>query len=78
MVDCHHVSLKLNVLSGHILPSVLPNRQLVGHHDLVVSVGHQEPDGVLQDTLDKLLLTTISSATTAAPWWLFAGMIVLG
>lgn len=55
----------------------VPDRQLIGHHDLVVSVGHQQPDGVLQDALDKLLLATVSTCTTAAPCWLFAGMVVL-
>lgn len=57
--------------------SVVPDRQLIGHHDLVVGVGHQQPDGVLQDTLDELLLTSISSGTTAAPCRLLAGMVVL-
>lgn len=55
----------------------VPDRQLIGHHDLVVSVGHQQPDGVLQDTLDELLLATVPSGATAAPCWLFAGMIIL-
>lgn len=63
------------MLFGHSLPSVVPDRQLIGHHDLVVSVGHQQPDGVLQDALDELLLAT--SGTAAAPCWLLAGMIVL-
>lgn len=61
-------------MCGDIVPSVVPDRQLVGHHDLVVSVGHQQPDGVLQDALDELLL---SSCAAAAPCWLFAGVIVL-
>lgn len=59
--------------SGH----VIPDRQLIGHHDLVVSVGHQQPDGVLEDALDELLLSAISSRTTAAPCWLLARMVVL-
>lgn len=63
--------------SGHILPFVVPDRQLIGHHDLVISVGHQQPDGVLKDALDKLLLSTVSSGTTAAPCWLLARMVVL-
>lgn len=65
------------MLCGHGLPSVVPDRQLVGHHDLVVSVGHQQPDGVLQDALDELLLATVSPGTAAAPCWLLAGMVVL-
>lgn len=30
-------------------------RHLVRHHDTVVSVGHQQPDGVLEDILDEVL-----------------------
>lgn len=60
-----------------ILPSAVPDRQLIGHHDLVVCVGHQQPDGVLQHTLDELLLSTVSSCAAAAPCWLFAGMVIL-
>jgi len=59
------------------LPSVVPDGQLIGHHDLVVGVGHQQPDGVLQDTLDELLLATVSSGTAAAPCCLFARVVVL-
>lgn len=59
------------------MPSVPPDRQLIGHHDLVVCVGHKQPDGVLQDTLDKLLLAAISAGAAAAPCWLFAGVVVL-
>lgn len=33
----------------------LPGRHLVRHHDAVIRVGHQQPDGVLQDVLDELL-----------------------
>lgn len=32
----------------------LPGGQLVCHHDVVVCVGHQQPDGVLQDVLNEL------------------------
>lgn len=30
-------------------------RHLVRHHDIVVSVSHQQPDGVLEDVLDEVL-----------------------
>lgn len=33
----------------------LPGGQLVRHHDAVIRVGHQQPDGVLQDALNELL-----------------------
>lgn len=63
---------------GHIVSSVLPDRELIGHHDLVICVGHEQPDGVLKDTLNELLLTTISSSAAAAPCWLLARVVVLG
>lgn len=57
---------------GAFYPAAVPDGQLIRHHDLVVRVGHQQPDGVLQDTLDELLLATVSTRGTAAPCWLFA------
>lgn len=57
---------------------IVPDGQLIRHHDLVICVGHQQPDGVLEDTLDELLLATISPGTAAATCWLFAGVVVLG
>lgn len=59
------------------MPRVVPDRQLIGHHDLVVGVGHQQPDGVLQDALNELLLFAIPSRAAAAPCWLLAGVVVL-
>lgn len=50
----------------------VPDRKLIRHHDLVVRVGHQQPDGVLQDALDELIL-----APSAAPRRLLAGVVVL-
>lgn len=53
-----------------------PDRKLIGHHDLVVRVGHEQPDGVLQDTLDELLLA-FAACAAAAPCRLLAGVVVL-
>lgn len=53
-----------------------PDRKLIGHHDLVVGVGHQQPDGVLQDAFDELLLA-LPACAAAAPCWLLAGVVVL-
>lgn len=47
-----------------------PAGQLVGHHDLVVGVGHEEPDGVLEDILDELVLYRV-------PCKLLLGMVIL-
>lgn len=33
----------------------LPGGQLVCHHDAVICVSHQQPDGVLQDVFNELL-----------------------
>lgn len=63
----------LAVLPQHRLPVL--GRQLVGHHHLVVGVGHEEPDGILQDTLNQLLLPV--SSGSAATCWLLAGVVVL-
>ena len=48
-----------------------PAGQLVGHHDLVVCVGHKEPDGVLEDILDELVVCGVSCL-------LLVGVVVLG
>lgn len=55
---------------------VPPDRKLVRHHDLLVRVGHQQPDGVLQDALDEPLLA-LPARVAAAPCWLLAGVVVL-
>lgn len=36
-------------------PGVSPGGHLVGHHDLVVGVGHEQPEGLLQDVFDEML-----------------------
>lgn len=34
--------------------SVLPRWHLVRHHDLVIGIGHEQPEGLLQNTLDEI------------------------
>lgn len=65
------------VASQQALLTISPDGQLVGHHHFVISVGHQQPYGILQDALDELLLSTVPASATATPCWLFAGMVVL-
>lgn len=40
---------------GGGLPGSSPGGHLVGHHDALVSVGHEQPDGVLEHVLDDLV-----------------------
>lgn len=71
------VASQQRVIQAHHLLRFSPDRQLVGHHHFVISVGHQQPYGILQDAFDELLLAAIPASAAAAPCWLFAGMVVL-
>lgn len=47
-----------------------PDGQLIGHHDLLICVGHKQPDRILQYTLDELGLSV-------APCCLLTRVVVL-
>lgn len=59
--------------------SYSPRRQLIGHHDLVICVGHEQPQRVLQYILDELfVLLHLHGPSLAAAQVTFDLLAVLG
>lgn len=39
----------------HFSPLILPGWHLISHHDLVISIGHEQPEGLLENIFDEML-----------------------
>lgn len=51
--DGHFTLVKDKILNP---ATISPGRHLISHHDFVISVGHQQPEGLLEGILDEVVL----------------------
>lgn len=60
------------------LSSYSPRRQLIGHHDLVICVGHEQPRRVLQYRLEVFALFHLHRPIFTAAQGTFDPLAILG